>query len=114
MADLLLGQVLSYAADPFAEGIGAARHESAGAVLVEDGRIVAVGAADRLRAAHPQVEFVGPCNMCPYMKMITLEKVLWSLHTMTTPVEVDPELIAPARAAVERMIEISRRPRAAA
>lgn len=54
MADLLLGQVLSYAADPFAEGIGAARHESAGAVLVEDGRIVAVGPADRLRAAHPQ------------------------------------------------------------
>ena len=54
MADLLLGQVLSYAADPFAEGIGAARHESAGAVLVENGRIVAVGAADRLRAAHPQ------------------------------------------------------------
>ena len=54
MADLLLGQVLSYAADPFAEGIGAAQHESAGAVLVEGGRIVAVGPADRLRAAHPQ------------------------------------------------------------
>ena len=70
--------------------------------------------ASNIADAHPQVEFVGPCNMCPYMKMMTLEKVLWSLHTMTTPVEVDPELIAPARAAVERMIEISRRPRAAA
>jgi quinolinate synthase len=70
--------------------------------------------ASNIADAHPQVEFVGPCNMCPYMKMITLEKVLWSLHTMTTPVEVDPELIAPARAAVERMIEISRRPRVAA
>jgi quinolinate synthase len=70
--------------------------------------------ASNIADAHPQVEFVGPCNMCPYMKMITLEKVLWSLHTMTTPVEVDPELIAPARAAVERMIEVSRRPRVAA
>jgi quinolinate synthase len=70
--------------------------------------------ASNIADAHPQVEFVGPCNMCPYMKMITLEKVLWSLHTMTTPVEVDAALIAPARAAVERMIEISRRPKAAA
>lgn len=53
MADLLLGQVLSFTADPFAEGPGAARHESHGAVLIENGRIAAVGPADRLRAAHP-------------------------------------------------------------
>jgi quinolinate synthase len=56
----------------------------------------------------PQVEFVGPCNMCPYMKMITLEKILWSLHRMTTPVEVPPEVAQPARRAVERMIDLSR------
>ena len=37
----------------------------------------------RVFSAHPEVEFLGPCNMCPYMKKITLEKVLWSLHTMT-------------------------------
>jgi len=53
MADLLLGQVLSFTADPFSEGPGAARHESHGAVLIENGRIAAVGPADRLRAAHP-------------------------------------------------------------
>lgn len=53
MADLLLGQVLSYSADPFAKGIAAARHLSHGAVLVEGGRIAAVGEADALRAAHP-------------------------------------------------------------
>ncbi len=60
----------------------------------------------------PEVEFVGPCNMCPYMKMITLEKVLWSLHSMTTPVEVEPEIAARARIAVQRMIDLSRKPAA--
>jgi quinolinate synthase len=63
--------------------------------------------ASNIADAHPGVEFVGPCNMCPYMKMITLEKVLWSLHSMTTPVEVPAEIIAPARVAVERMIALS-------
>ncbi|MWP37574.1 guanine deaminase [Rhodobacter sphaeroides] len=54
MTDLLLGQVLSFTADPFLEGEAAARHESHGAVLVEDGRIAAVGRAETLRAAHPR------------------------------------------------------------
>ena len=54
MADLLLGQVLGFAGDPFVEGEGAARHESHGGVLVEGGRIVAVGTADDLRARFPQ------------------------------------------------------------
>ncbi len=54
MADLLLGQVLSYADDPFATGPEAARHLTHGAVLVEAGRIAAVGEAAALKAAHPQ------------------------------------------------------------
>ncbi|RJL19515.1 quinolinate synthase NadA [Paracoccus siganidrum] len=57
----------------------------------------------------PEVEFLGPCNMCPFMKKITLEKVLWSLHSMSGAVEVDPAIAAPARRAVERMIDLSRR-----
>jgi len=63
--------------------------------------------ASNISDAHPQVDFVGPCMMCPYMKMITLEKILWSLHTMTTPVEVAPELADGARRSVERMIALS-------
>lgn len=55
----------------------------------------------------PGVEFSGPCNMCPHMKKITLEKILWSLHSMTGAVEVDPEIAARARVAVQRMIDIS-------
>ena len=58
----------------------------------------------------PEVEFVGPCNMCPYMKKITLEKVLWSLHTMTEEVVVDPVIAEKARVAVQRMIDLSRKP----
>jgi guanine deaminase len=56
MADLLLGQVLSFTDDPFHAGTGAARHESAGAVLVEGGKVRAVGPAAALRAAHPQAK----------------------------------------------------------
>lgn len=65
--------------------------------------------AANIADAHPEVEFLGPCNMCPYMKKITLEKVLWSLHSMTGQVEVDPAIAAPARLAVERMIDLSRK-----
>jgi guanine deaminase len=54
MPDLILGQTLSFTADPFAEGPGAARHETHGAVLVDGGLIRAVGPAAALRAAHPQ------------------------------------------------------------
>lgn len=57
----------------------------------------------------PEVDFVGPCNMCPYMKKITLEKVLWSLHTMTQEVVVDEDVAAKARVAVQRMIDLSRK-----
>jgi len=53
MADLLLGQVLRFAGDPFVEGEGAAVHDAHGGVVVEGGRIVAVGAADDLRARYP-------------------------------------------------------------
>ena len=51
---LLLGQTLSFAADPFTDGPGAARHDANGAVLIRDGRIIATGTADDLRAANPQ------------------------------------------------------------
>ncbi len=54
MADLLLGQVLSFTADPFHAGPAAAHHESHGAVLLEGGLITDTGHADTLRARHHQ------------------------------------------------------------
>ena len=52
MADLLLGQVLSFDGDPFVLGPEAARVNEA--VLVDGGRIRAVGNANTLRTTHPQ------------------------------------------------------------
>jgi len=55
---LLLGQLLRFDADPFVAGVGAARHDSHGAVLIREGMIAAVGQADDLRAAHPDADLV--------------------------------------------------------
>ena len=41
------------------------------------------------------------------MKRITLENILWALHSGTEEVTVAEHLIAPARAAVEKMIALS-------
>jgi guanine deaminase len=54
MADLLLGQTLSFTGDPMTGGPETARHSARGGVLVESGKIVAVGEADDLRRTHPQ------------------------------------------------------------
>ena len=64
--------------------------------------------ASNIADSLPEVDFVGPCNMCPYMKKITLEKVLWSLHSMEGQVEVDAEVAEKARLSVQRMIDLSR------
>ncbi|WP_238364219.1 guanine deaminase [Mesobacterium pallidum] len=54
---LLTGQVLSFAADPFHAPLDeAVQVDTAGAVLVEGGRIAATGPAAALRAAHPEAE----------------------------------------------------------
>jgi guanine deaminase len=55
---LLLGQTLRFTADPFAEGPAAAIHDSAGGILIEGGRIAALGSGAELRAAHPQARVV--------------------------------------------------------
>ena len=56
----------------------------------------------------PGVEFAKPCNICPYMKKITLENILYVLHTMSNQVEVDTEIARDARKSVTRMIDLSR------
>ena len=62
--------------------------------------------ASNVAAETPDVEFVKPCNICPHMKRITLENILWCLHSGTEEVIVPQELIAPGRRAVDRMIAL--------
>lgn len=52
MTDLLLGRVLSFTADPFVAGETAAQQDEA--LVLEAGRIVAVGSAEALRRSHSQ------------------------------------------------------------
>lgn len=61
MCELILGRVLHYTDDPFAIGPDAAR--LAEGVIIDAGRIVAVGAADALRRSYPQAKVTdyGPC-----------------------------------------------------
>jgi quinolinate synthase len=62
--------------------------------------------SDNLALTHPATEFVRPCNLCPHMKRITLGNIRVALETMTHRVEVPPEIAAPARRAVERMLAV--------
>ena len=54
MVELLLGQVIRFEGEVMEEGPGAVRHEPAGAVALEGGRILATGPAAELIAAYPQ------------------------------------------------------------
>ena len=58
---------------------------------------------DNIAGEHPEVDFLRPCGLCPHMKRITLPAIRRALETMTTAIEIDPAVAAPARRAVERM-----------
>lgn len=62
--------------------------------------------AANVRAELPDVEMVQPCNLCPHMKRITLEKILESLVHLREEVTVDPRVAERAKRAVTRMINL--------
>ena len=64
--------------------------------------------SDNVGVEFPDVEFVRPCNLCPHMKQITLPKILHSVETLTPAIDVDPEIAARAKLAIDRMLEIGR------
>jgi quinolinate synthase len=65
--------------------------------------------ADNVARETPHTEYVRPCNLCPYMKRITLGKIRDSLATLTHRVEIAPEVADRARQAVMRMLEVGRK-----
>lgn len=54
----------------------------------------------------PDVQFIGPCNLCPYMKRITLENIRDCLLNMQFEVTVPEDIAERARLAVQRMVDL--------
>ena len=64
--------------------------------------------SDNVEADNPNVSFIKPCNLCPYMKKIDLEKILDCLENDSNEIILDNKTIEAARKSVIRMTEIGR------
>jgi quinolinate synthase len=76
-----------------------AKHRPAKVVLVTE-----CSMSDNVAANFPDLEFIKPCNLCPFMKKIELSNILASLENETTEVLIDPAIADRARISVERML----------
>jgi quinolinate synthase len=67
-----------------------------------------IGIIHRLKKENPGKRFIPISEqaICPNMKLITLEKVLWSLEEMSPEVKVPEGIRLRAKAAVDRMLKI--------
>ena len=66
-----------------------------------------VGIIYRLRKENPDKMFIPISEqaVCPNMKLITLERVLWCLEDMTPEIKVPEEIRIRAKAAVDKMLQ---------
>ena len=64
--------------------------------------------SDNVQVENPHINFVKPCNLCPHMKKITLQKILNSLKEEKNIIEIDKEIISKARGSIEKMIAVGR------
>ena len=64
--------------------------------------------SDNVEVENPNVEFIKPCNLCPYMKKITLPKILDCLEKETNEIIIDKKIMEAARKSVQRMTEVGR------
>ena len=64
--------------------------------------------SDNVQADNPKVDFIKPCNLCPYMKKITLNKILDCLENETNEIFIEDKISKAARKSVQRMAEIGR------
>ncbi len=67
-----------------------------------------IGIIHRLRKENPGKKFIPASEqaVCPRMKLITLESVLWSLQEMRPEVKVPEKIRLKAKTAVDKMLEI--------
>ena len=64
--------------------------------------------SDNVQADNPNVEFIKPCNLCPYMKKINLQKILDCLENETNEIFIEEKMAKAARQSVQRMTKIGR------
>jgi len=64
--------------------------------------------SDNVQVENPNVQFIKPCNLCPYMKKITLPKILDCLEKESNEIVIPDNLFEKARLSVERMTSIGR------
>ena len=64
--------------------------------------------SDNVQVDNPNVKFIRPCNLCPYMKTISLPKILECLEKETNEILIPEIIINKARKSVERMVAIGR------
>ena len=64
--------------------------------------------SDNVQVDNPNVQFIKPCNLCPYMKTISLQKILECLEKETNEILIPDTIIKKAQKAVERMVAIGR------
>jgi len=64
--------------------------------------------SDNVQVENPKVEFIKPCNLCPYMKKITLPKILDCLEKESNEIIIPDNLMEKAKLSVERMTSIGR------
>ena len=62
--------------------------------------------SDNVAIENPEVEMIKPCNLCPYMKKITLQGIYNSLINGTEEVELTEAVMDKARLSIKRMIEV--------
>jgi quinolinate synthase len=67
------------------------------------------GIIHRLKKENPAKNFypAAAAAVCPNMKRITVEKVLWSLQDLSFEVTVPPDIMDKARLSIERMLQIT-------
>ncbi len=64
--------------------------------------------SDNVQVENPNVQFIKPCNLCPYMKKITLPKILDCLENESNEIIIPKNLMEKARRSVEKMTLIGR------
>ena len=64
--------------------------------------------SDNVQIENPKVQFIKPCNLCPHMKKITLNKVYDCLKNETNEIKIGHNIAEMARRSVQRMATIGR------